>query len=167
MQQIENHHSLEELRQAARKSGNGRTATRVWLIHDAVSGMKRYLICERYGCSTATLSLWIKRYNEQGLAGLQDKPHRGAPCKLQAEQQEAFRKRMIEQPSMAKDGMVRWRVLDVQRVLAEEFGVHYKREENVRRLLHSLGLAHLTTRPSHPSKDVAAGEDFKKNCPFA
>jgi transposase len=84
--------------------------------------MLRRSVCEHYGASSATLSLWVQRYNAAGLAGLEDKPRPGAPCKkLEVKQQATFRERLIKQPDAGKDGLVRWRVRDVQKVLQEEF----------------------------------------------
>ena len=49
------------------------------------------------------------------------------------------------------------------RILEEEFDVFYTTEEGVRRLMKSLNLSSLTSRPSHPRKEEEAVTKFKKN----
>jgi transposase len=165
MHKLLKHHTVEELNTAARKAKKGRVATRILMIRDIASGMSRGNVCAQYGASTATVSLCVRRYNAGGLSGLEDKPRTGARCKLHTEQQAAFRERVLKQPDIEKDGLVRWRLCDVQKVLAEEFKALYRSEQGVSRLMKSLGIVRLTTRPSHPKKNAQEAEDFKKNSP--
>ena len=44
--------------------------------------LKQDLICEEIGVSKSTLSKWIKSYEEEGDAGLRDKPRSGGPRKV-------------------------------------------------------------------------------------
>lgn len=162
MHRLEAHHTLKELNSAGRKAKSGRVATRILMIRDVQSGMPRTKICERYDASTATLSLWVKRYNANGLDGLEDRPRAGAPRKLDDKYRDAFRERLLQQPT-PEDGLVRWRVCDVQKLLAKEFQASYRHEHSVSRLMKSLGIVRLTTRPSHPKKKPEEAEEFKKN----
>ena len=165
MHKLVEHHTIEELNAASRKVKSGRVAGRILMIRDVQSGMHRCKVCERYGISTATLNLWLKRYNAEGLAGLNDRPRTGAPCKLAEEHHTAFRERLLKQPVPDKDVVVRWRIGDVQKLLADEFHATYHHEHSVSRLLKSLGIVRLTTRPSHPEKNAQEADDFKKNSP--
>jgi transposase len=167
MERLISHDTAEGLNGAARKATRGRVATRILMIRDVQSGMLRKSVCARYGVTPGTLCLWVGRYNREGLAGLSDKPRSGAPCKLTTAQQQELKERVEKQPDSSKDGtLVRWRVCDVQRLLQKEFKVEYNSEQGVARLLKSLGLVRLTTRPSHPKKKEEDSEEFKKNSPF-
>jgi transposase len=64
-------------------------------------------------------------------------------------------------PTFAVDGVVRWRRVDLQRVIAERFGVAYH-ERTVGKLLNALGFSHVSARPKHPKQDGAVVEAFKK-----
>lgn len=165
MRKLVQQHSIEELNIAARKAKTGRVARRILMIRDVAAGVSRTKICEQYSASTETLSLWIQRYNAEGLAGLEDRPHRGPRCKLSEEQRVTLRERLLKQPDPEKDKVVRWRVCDVQKLLFDEFQAVYKTESGVSKLMKSLGIVRLTTRPSHPKKNAQETEDFKKNSP--
>lgn len=165
MRKISPHNTPEELKQAARKAKNGRIGVRIQMILDVMSGQSGEKISKRHGCSRTTLYTWIDRYNKSGLPGLEDNPRSGARPKLEQEKVSAFKERILNQPDYEKDGIVRWRIKDIKKVLLEEFSASFKTEQGVHRFVKSLGLSSLTTRPSHPKKDEAAIEEFKKNCP--
>ena len=57
--------------------------------------------------------------------------------------------------------MVRWRCIDLCPVIKQRLAVAVH-ERTVGKLLRRLGLTRLRPRPSHPKKDAAAQEDFKK-----
>jgi len=119
----------------------------------------------RYGISHDTLWRWVKRYNEQGAKGLASKPAPGREVRLKEEDVAGFKRRILAGPSYEKDGVVRWRAVDVQALLQKEYGLEYKTIGGVCKLCHRLGLSYLTTRPSHPKRDEEAVEEFKKNSP--
>ena len=64
-------------------------------------------------------------------------------------------------PDRAVDGVVRWRRVDLQRVIAERFGVAYH-ERTVGKLLKALGFSHVSARPKHPKQDGMVIKAFKK-----
>ena len=55
-------------------------------------------------------------------------------------------------PDRAVHGVVRWRRIDLQQVIAERFGVVYH-ERTVGKLLKQLGFSHISARPRHPAQD--------------
>ena len=57
--------------------------------------------------------------------------------------------------------MVRWRRIDLQRVIAERFGVEYH-ERTISKLLKHLGFSHISARPRHPKQDGEVIAAFKK-----
>ena len=61
-----------------------------------------------------------------------------------------------------KDGVVRWRRIDLKRVIAERFGVDFH-PRYVGKLPHKLGFLHMSARPRHPAQDERIVEAFK-NC---
>jgi Winged helix-turn helix len=61
---------------------------------------------------------------------------------------------------------VRWRRIDLKRVIAERFGVDFH-ERYVGTLLKKLGFSHISARPRHPAQDERIVEAFKKNFPRA
>jgi transposase len=64
-------------------------------------------------------------------------------------------------PDPAVDGMVRWRRIDLQKVIKARFGVDYH-ERYVSTLLQELGFSHMSARPRHPAQDGEIVEAYKK-----
>ena len=64
-------------------------------------------------------------------------------------------------PDREKDGVVRWRRIDLKRVIAERFGVDFH-ARYVGKLLKKLGFSHISARPRHPAQDERIVEAFKK-----
>lgn len=158
-------HTAEELLALSCKAPTARRAHRFLAIRDVVRGASRQAVRARSGISHDTLWRWVRRYNEQGTQGLEEAPRSGRPLKLQPRDEVAFKQRIEAQPDVEKDGVVRWRAVDIQRVLKDEYEVEYTSLTGVRRLWHALGLAYLTTRPPHPRRKDAAVAAFKKPPP--
>jgi transposase len=64
-------------------------------------------------------------------------------------------------PDREKDRVVRWRRVDLKRVIAERFGVDFH-ERYVGTLLKKIGFSHISARPRHPAQDQRIVEAFKK-----
>lgn len=64
-------------------------------------------------------------------------------------------------PDRAKDGVVRWRRVDLKRVIEERFGVVYH-ERTIGKLLKQLGFSHISARPRHPGQKAETIAAFKK-----
>ena len=56
---------------------------------------------------------------------------------------------------------MRWRRIDLQRVIKDRFGVDYH-ERYVGTLLKELGFSHISARPRHPAQDPEIIETYKK-----
>ena len=67
-------------------------------------------------------------------------------------------------PDPAVDGVVRWRRRDLERRIADRFGVAVH-ERTVGKYLAALGYRRLSVRPRHPRTDPEAQEGFKKASP--
>jgi len=158
-------HSPVELLAFSKTSENVRHSHRILAIRDMIRGEKRVDICERYGVTRENLRHWVSWYNESGIDGLKDEVRSGRPKALPVEKISTFKARIEAQPDVKKDGHTRWRAVDIQRVLREEYGVTYTSLYGVRKLCHALGLSYITARPTHPKHDAEAIEAFKKNSP--
>ena len=56
---------------------------------------------------------------------------------------------------------MRWRRVDLKRVIEERFGVDYH-ERTIGKLLKQLGFSHISARPRHPAQEAETIEAFKK-----
>ena len=71
----------EERRMIARlarsRTASARLVERAQLVWRAAQGETMGAIAAALGCNVETARLWVKRFNAQGLAGLQDRPRAG------------------------------------------------------------------------------------------
>jgi len=162
MKRIERKHTSDELTALSRSSENGTVSHRILAIRDVLSGDKRGDVCDRYGITRETLRHWVRWYDEEGLDGLRDGVRTGRRPKLPPEAEASLRERLSSPPDPERDGICRWRAVDIQRILKEEHGVELKSLWSVCRLCRRLGLSWITGRPSHPKRDAEAVETFKK-----
>ncbi|MFG1375240.1 helix-turn-helix domain-containing protein, partial [Xanthobacter oligotrophicus] len=65
------------------------------------------------------------RFNEQGPDGLRDIQSRGHPPRLTGEQLAELAQIVEAGPDREKDGVVRWRRIDLKKIVLERFGVDY------------------------------------------
>ena len=64
---------------------------------------------------------------------------------------------------MRRDGdVVRWRRIDLKRVIAERFGVDFHPRFMSESFSKKLGFSHMSARPRHPAQDERIVEAFKK-----
>jgi transposase len=113
------------------------------------------------GMDRQTLRDWVHRFNERGLDGLKDSWSRGNPSRLSPAQQTELARLVETGPDRAVHGVVRWRRIDLQRVISERFGVIYH-ERTVGKVLKQLGFSHISARPRHPAQDGQTVAAFKK-----
>ena len=153
------------LRRAAARSSDANAARRMLALALVLDGRSRTEAAEQCGMDRQTLRDWVHRYNAEGLAGLSDRASPGTKPRLSPEQQAEVARLVRAGPSLAEHGVVRWRRIDLSRVIQQRFGVSLA-ERSVGALLHRLGFRRLSARPRHPGYDGAAQEAHKKTLPI-
>jgi len=126
-----------------------------------LDGHSRLLAAQAGGMDRQTLRDWVHRYNEHGIEGLRDIRNKGRAPALSAEQMQELKGLVLAGPDLAKDGVVRWRCVDLRAQIKVRFAVELH-ESTVGKLLHKLGMTRLQPRPFHPKADPAAQEAYKK-----
>jgi transposase len=129
-----------------------------------LEGYSREEAARHAGMDRQTLRDWVHRYNAEGLAGLRDRPRSGRKPRLTSEQGAELAAAVERGPGPDRDGVVRWRRVDLKALLKAHYGVELH-ERSVGKLLPRLGFARLSVRPKHPLSDPAAQEVFKKASP--
>lgn len=162
MKSLKHHNTPEALIAASRGSRSVRVSHRILAVRDIMLGRSRKWVCEQYEVSRENVRHWVSWYNEDGIAGLEDAPRPGRPCRLSGEQLALLKERISAPPDVARDGVGRWRAADVQRLIKQEYGVEYKSIMSVCTLLHQLGQSWISGRPKHPGQAADAIESFKK-----
>ncbi len=101
------------------------------------------------------------RFNAEGPDGLIDRKAPGKSPTLTPAQRAALAGAVEAGPEPWRDGVVRWRLIDLVQWLWDEFRVSVS-EATVGRELRALGFRKLSARPRHYAQDPEAAEAFKK-----
>jgi transposase len=150
-----------ELRRLARGSRDARHTRRLLSLAAVYDGMSREAAAAVGGMDRQTLRDWVHRFNAEGPAGLRDRPRSGMPRRLSDTQMRELAGIVETGPDPAVDGVVRWRRVDLQRVIEDRFGVAYS-ERAITDLLKALTFSYISGRPKHPGQDTRVLEAFKK-----
>ena len=154
-------YSAEDLRGLARRSRDVNQSRRLLSLAGVRDGMDRRAAARIGGMDRQTLRDWVHRFNASGPDGLFDNWTEGPKPRLSDEQLAQFAQIVEAGPEREKDGVVRWRRVDLKRVIAERFGVDFH-ERYVGTLLKKIGFSHISARPRHPAQDERIVEAFKK-----
>ena len=153
-----------ELRRLAKRSRDNRQTRRLLALAAVYDGMSRTDAAQIGGMDRQTLRDWAHRFNAEGPEGLTDRPRSGRECWLSAAQMAELAEIVETGPDPAVDGVVRWRRVDLKRVIEERFGVVYS-ERAISELLARLAFSHISGRPQHPEQDERVIAGFKKTSP--
>lgn len=150
-----------DLRQLAKRSEDAGQARRLLSLAAVLDGMGREAAAKIGAMDRQTLRDWAHRFNDKGPAGLINAKAPGPTPKLSPEQKQELKRIVETRPDPDQDGVVRWRRVDLRRIIKERFDVDLD-EVSVGRALKQLGFSHLSPRPQHPKQDPEVIEAFKK-----
>lgn len=150
------------LRRLASSESDARVARRLLAIGNALSGMDRKTAAEAAGMDRQSLRDWIIRYNEHGLEGLRDLWGQGRPARLTPDEQAELAAAILRGPDTEAEGISAYTLEDLVRLTHERFGKRFH-PASMSRVVRRLGFSRQKARPSHPMKDPAAAEAFKKS----
>jgi transposase len=157
-------YSAAALRALACRSKDVNRSRRLLSLAAVRDGMDRGSAAKIGGMDRQTLRDWVHRFNASGPDGLIDNWTDGPKPRLSDEQLAELARIVEAGPDRKKDGVVRWRRIDLKRVIAERFRVDFH-PRYVGKLLHKLGFSHMSARPRHPAQDERIVEAFKKISP--
>jgi transposase len=152
------------LRREAARCRDARAARRMLALALVLEGASREDAARAAGMDRQTLPDWVHRYNAEGLPGLRDRPRSGRRPRLTPEQEAELATAVEQGPDPDRDGVVRWRRVDLQALIETRFAVRLH-ERSVGKVLRRLGFTRISVRPKHPKADEAAQEAFKKASP--
>jgi len=154
-----------DLRAAAKRTDDADAARRMLALALVLEGKSRSEAAMICGMERQILCDWVHRYNSEGVGGLHNRTAPGAKPKLSPEQEREVAELVRNGPDLVEHGVVRWRRIDLARVIEQRYGVKLA-ERSVGALLHRLGFRRLSVRPRCPEQDTAAQEAHKKTFPI-
>jgi transposase len=150
------------LRKLAKAEEDARVGRRMLAIANALDGMSREAAAQAAGMDRQTLRDWVIRYNENGIDGLLDRWDGGRPPRLEADELAELYAIVMAGPDPEIDGVCAFTREDLVRICEKRFDKTMHRA-TMGRLLRGMGLSRQKARPSHPQKDPASQEAFKKS----
>ena len=157
-------YSAIELRALAKRSKDAHQSRRLLSLAAVRDGMDRGEAAKIGGMDRQTLRDWVHRFNAKGPDGLIDNWTSGPTPRLSVDQLAELATIAEMGPDRKVDGVVRWRRVDLKRVIAGRFGVAFH-ERYVGKLLKKLGFSHMSARPRHPAQDERIVTAFKNVWP--
>jgi transposase len=158
---ISDRHSVDELRGMAHRETNGRVASRLLAIANALDGMSRTDAARSAGMDRQTLHDWVARYTAEGVSGLRDRAKGHPPARLTEGELAVLSNIIFRGPNPDKDGISTWTLPDLCTWIEERWGKSLH-PASLSRILRQNGFSWQKARPSHPAKDPRAQERFQK-----
>ena len=150
-----------DLRRRARSSRDARQVRRLLALAAIRDGGTRTEATRIGRVGLQIVRDWVVRFNAKGPDGLIDRKAPGKAPTLTPAQRAALAGAVEAGPEPWRDGVVRWRLIDLAQWLREEFRVSVS-EATVGRELRALGLRKLSARPRRYARDPEAAEALKK-----
>jgi transposase len=150
------------LRRLAKAESDVRASRRLLAIANALSGMDRKTAAEAAGMDRQALRDWIIRYNAHGVEGLRDRWGKGRPARLAPDEQAELAAIILRGPDPEAEGISTYTLEDLARLSQDRFGKPFH-PASMSRVVRRLGFSRQKARPSHPLKDPAEAEAFKKS----
>src|SRR3954469_20057509 len=136
-----------------REAGRCRYARRMLALALVLEGASREVAARCAGMDRQTLRDWVHRYNAEGIEGLRDRRRPGPRPRLTPGQEAELAAAVERGPDPDRDGVVRWRRVDLQALIEARFGVRLH-ERTVGKVLHRLPLPRAAAGAHHQPRDA-------------
>ena len=157
---VAHHHTLQQLQDLAQAIPQKRLWRRVQAVVLAKQGRTAEDTAQALGCSLRAVKNWVAQYNQGGIAALHERPRSGRPPGLDPQEYPRLKQR-LDAPPRPEDGVCTLRGLDIQQILAQEFGAPMCLQA-VYDLLDRLDYSSLMPRPQHEESNPEVQEFFKE-----
>ena len=139
---------------------DGAVAMRLLAIIAAGRGLGLDEIAAFFRTTRQSVAKWIRKYKDDGLQGIRDRPKGHRKKRLSHPQEEQVQGWLDRSQSPAGDPY-HWTVDKLKIAIEEQFGVEYSRSR-VGYLIQEWGFKPKVPRPKHAQSDKTAQEAFKK-----
>jgi transposase len=112
-------------------------------------------VAQVFNCSRNTLKNWVKRFSEDGVGGIVDKPRKPRKSKLTDKQKS-------ELSELLQDHHSNWTLLKLQKLLNDKYEIQISKT-GLWKIIKDLDFSYITPRKQHYLQDKAKLAEFKKN----
>ena len=151
----------DDLRRLARGSRDAKQVRRLLALAVIRDGGSRTEAAQIGGVGLQIVRDWVVRFNAEGPEGLIDRKAPGKPPTLTPAQRTALAAAVEAGPEPWRDGVVRWRLIDLAQWIWEEYRIRIAKQ-TLSRQLRAMGFRKLSARPRHRAHNEHAAEAFKK-----
>jgi len=162
---IQAHMTLEKLVALEKQERDAYLSKRIRAIILAINGFTVGDIVLSLGVPYRTVQSWVECYNKDGSKMFKER-RGGDRRETLTEEQKAELKKRIDDGPKTEDGVCTLRGVDMQRILAQEFGV-WRKLPSIYAILHKLGYSCLRPRPRHRKAAPEAQAKFIEQLPEA
>jgi transposase len=141
------------------KQQNGRMRSRLIALSHIKNGVNRTQTAKYLQVSRRMVNEWVKRFNEEGLDGLKEKPRSGRPRALFTEQLKKLKAYVVSHAIKPDGGRLKGTL--VITYVEQEFGVSYSLT-NIYRLLHQLDFSWIASHSRYPKQSQDAQDEFQR-----
>lgn len=127
-----------------------------------LDGMNRTEAARIGGMDRQTLRNWVHRFSGHGPEGLKDGPPRPRPGRLMSAQETELATILENGPDRAVHGVLRWRRVDLQALVAERFWGRVSQAHDRQAIEDARLLARQRARLRFPKQDGEVIQAFKK-----
>lgn len=154
---MKNSQKLSKINQSLKRIKNSDIRERLLIIKGYYQGQTVRITAKHHQCSPGKVAYWKKRYDAQGLKGLQTKSKSGRPPKLNLDQAKEIKKEIIKQTS-DQGG---WQTEQIKEYIQKKANITYSLRHIVR-IAQNWGLSKITPRPQYAYAKKKDKEIFLK-----
>src|SRR6266516_2797292 len=108
------------------QTASARLVERAKILHLASQGQTVPQIAASLGINEKTVRKWFRRFEQQGLAGLEDAPRSGAPSRYTAENKARVLEAALTRPTELNLGFTCWTFERLAAYVKEQLGMQMK-----------------------------------------
>ena len=154
--------SLRELETFYRKEKQARIKERSLILIHSKEGKTTREIAMIVKKSPTSVSLWIRRFNKEGFAGLNNKPKAGRPTKAARGSFDSIKEDLDKSPEIFGYTQQFWSTKLLKKHIKEHYKTEYT-DRHIIRVFHNSGYSRIKPRPEDYRKDPAKKQVFKED----
>ena len=143
----------------SRKCRNARLRLRLLAMSHLQDGVGSSKVAKKLKVSRSSVEVWLNRFSNYGLEGLNDLPKSGRKRKFDVANTAKLKSEIFELDKNKAGGTLKGS--DIQEYLYSEYDIDYCLS-SVYNLLHSLGLSWISCRSQHPNGNIEEQVAYKK-----
>lgn len=120
--------ALPALNTFIQQAKEARVFRRAQAVREVVKGTRIQTVSDSLHFTYSALRKWVHRFDQEGIAGLSDRPRPGRPAKMTCELERHLNRLVDQDPLQHGSVQSQWSCRELAAVLAQQTGVELGRE---------------------------------------